>query len=128
MRILETIQSIWLSFQIPLQPGEVNSCLSKLISFFKETFFCFFVFTSCFGFNFVSFYFSLNWFTLVLVMFLWSCCNFIFQGDLIMISDFSPRLFVRLTNLVTFNKKQLATLLWIFSCPSVLTIKSLKKR
>ena len=39
----------------------------------------------------------LIWFLLDLIIFSWSWCNFLFQDELIMVSDFSPRRFVRLT-------------------------------
>ena len=79
--------------------------------------FCFLVVTGCFGFLFLWFQFNLN--------FINYCCNFLLQCELIMISDFSPRRFIRLIKLGTF-KKHLATLLWIFFSPPELTTKSLK--
>ena len=55
---------------------------------------------------FVSILFLLCQFNLMffgLVIFSWSCFNFLLQGELIMILDFSLRQFVRLTNLGTFK-------------------------
>ena len=102
---IQTIQSIWFSFQLLLRPKEVNSRLSTLISFFEKLFFfCFFVFAGCFSFNFIFFVcFGLIWFFLVLVIFSWFCYNFLLHGELIMISNVSLRWFVRLTNLGTFK-------------------------
>ena len=44
-------------YQNPLQLGKDHSCLITLIFFFEHCFFffCFFVFTGCFGFNFAFF-------------------------------------------------------------------------
>ena len=68
--------------------------LSTLISFFDIMFF--------FLFSMVI----LVSISLVLVILSWSCRNFRLQGELLMISDFSPRRLVRLTNLGTLNKNR----------------------
>ena len=43
VRILQTVQS----FEVCLQTGQVNSCLSTSFSFSWQMFFCFFVFNGC---------------------------------------------------------------------------------
>ena len=122
--ILQKIQSIWLSFQFCYkQPESILVC--QYYFQFSTKFFCFFVFTGCFDFNFGYFCLDLIWFLSELVIFFRSCHNFLMQGELIIISDFSQRQFVRLTDLRTFTK--INTSLRIFSSPSVLTINSLKK-
>ena len=60
---------------------------------------------------------------LVLVIFSWYCCNFLLQGELIMISNFSPRRFVKLSDMGIFKWKHLATLLWSASSSSVNSLK-----
>ena len=60
---------------------------------------------------------------LVLVIFSWYCCNFLLQGELIMTSNFSPRRFVKLSNMGIFKWKHLATLLWSASTSSVNSLK-----
>ena len=60
---------------------------------------------------------------LVLVIFSWYCCNFLLQGVLIMISNFSPRRFVKLSDMGIFKWKHLATLLWSASSSSVNSLK-----
>ena len=84
------IQSIWLFFQVPLQAGKVTSCLATLLSSLLLVFFCF----------------TLIWFLLVSVIFSWSCCKFFLQCKLVMLSDFPPCRFVRLTNLETCKHRQ----------------------
>ena len=60
---------------------------------------------------------------LVLVIFSWYCCNFLLQGELIMISNVSPRRFVKLSDMGIFKWKHLATLLWSASSSSVNSLK-----
>ena len=92
--ILQTIQSIWFFFQAPLQTGQVYSFLFL---------FRFFVFTGCFSLNSVLLCLGLIWFLLILVALSWSCCSFLYQGELVIISDFSLHRFVRLSNLRAFK-------------------------
>ena len=136
--LIQTIQSIWLSFQVSLQPGEINSCWWTLFPFFNKHFFCFFVFTCCFYYNIIFFYLyrfnfifvSFVYLSLVLLQFSFARWAKWFQllTNEKTKSVFSPRRLVRLTNLVTFKLTQVATLLWIFSSPPVLTINSLKNK
>ena len=64
---------------------------------------------------------------LVLVIFSWYCCNFLLQGVLIMISNFSPRRFVKLSDMGIFKWKHLATLLWSASSSSVNNLKKVSE-
>ena len=96
-------------FPSPSTSKQISQLLFVNITFFfwKSIFFAFFMFTGYFAFNFVFFYFGFIWLLSVLVIFYWSCCNFFLQGELVLMSDFSPRWFVRFTNLETFKQKQL---------------------
>ena len=122
---LQKIQSIWLSFQVRLQVEKVNSSLLKLLSFFGNVFLR------------ICFYWSLSfpfWFFLFIFNLIFASFGYLYlvllqlflPAELVMISDFPLRQFVRLTNLETFKIKT-ATLLYIFSSPPVLTINSLIK-
>lgn len=109
VHIRQKIESIWLSFQVPLKLGEVSSCLSKIISVFGKRFltnvsffrYCLFLFQFLFFFCFI-FCLGLTWFFFTLVIFSWPCCAFLLQGELRMIWFFLSK-FVRLSNLRTFR-------------------------
>ena len=90
-------------YQNPLQLGKDHSCLITLIFFFEHCFFFFLLlcFYWLFWFQFCFFYFKLIWFLLVLVAFSCSCGSNLFKGEQTMISDSSPRRFLRLSNLGT---------------------------
>ena len=67
--------------------------------FFRQTlfliFFFFFVCTGCFCLDFRFFCLGLIWILLVLVIFSWSCYNFLLQDELVKILGFALRRFVR---------------------------------
>ena len=99
VHILQTIRSIWFSFQIPLQPGKVNSCLSTITSLFKQRFFCFFVFTGCFSvslFRFKLIFVSFGYVSLVLL-------QFYFARQTNNNFRFFPKSFCKINYLVTFK-------------------------
>ena len=106
----------------------VNICFCFFFVFFflRKRLLCYNVFTGYFAFNFGLFCLGSIWFLLELIIFSWSCSSFFLflQGELLMISDFSPHRFGRLTNFGTFKLKKSAILLWILP---VLTINNLKK-
>ena len=96
--------------------------------FWQRLLFCFFVFTGCFNLKFIFYLFRFN---LIFVsfciffffIFSWPCCSFIlYSGS--RFSDFSPRWFVRLSNLRTFKNSQF---LCYASSPFYQSITSLKK-
>ena len=118
LQIIQSIGSISKSFY--KQCKAILACHTSF--FFEHSFFCFIDFTGCFAFSLDLFSSDLIWFWLSL-----SCWSFLLKKRLVMILNFSPHRFVRLTNLRTFSKKQLATLIWIFSSLPVLVINSLKK-
>ena len=72
-------------------------------SLFFFVFVSFLYFTGCFNLNSVLLCLGLIWFLLILVALSWSCCSFLYQGELVIISDFSPHRFVRLSNLRAFK-------------------------
>ena len=87
-------KNIWQPFQTHLQTRQVHSYLSIFL-FCEEDLFCFNFFTGCFAFHFGYICLGLIWFLLVLVIFSWSCCGFLFQSELVMILIFSRLWFVR---------------------------------
>ena len=66
---------------------------------------CFIAFIDCFAFNFSLVSLGLIWLLLVLVIFSWSCCSFLSQNELVMVSNFPLRRFVRLANLSAHCRK-----------------------
>ena len=77
--------------------------LSHNINFFFNIVFFFLLlcFYWLFWFQFCFFYFKLIWFLLVLFAFSCSCGSNLLKGEQTMISDSSPRQFLRLSNLGT---------------------------
>ena len=73
--------SLALSLQVLLQTGQVNSCLSTLLSFFDKGFSFYLSFSGWFWFNFIFFYIGLIWFLLTLVIFSQSCWSFLSTPD-----------------------------------------------
>ena len=88
------VLSIWLSFHVPLQPGEVNYCLSTLISFLIDIFCISLILVVVLVLILGFFGLHLIWFLFVLVIFSSSCRNLLLQGELVSISDFSVSYFV----------------------------------
>ena len=123
--IRQLIQSIWLLMQLPLNTGQVTSNVCQHYSLFlTKVLLCFFVFTGCFGFNSFLFLFRLNLLFVNFIYLLLVLLQFSLSRRTSNVSRYFLTSIVRLTNSRTFKQKQLATLLYIFCSPKVLTTNS----
>ena len=96
-----TIQSIRLSFDVPLQTVQDRFCLSTLLPFIRHT--VFFVSLPLLVILVSSLFFLFGSNLIFISFFSWFCCNFCLQDNVVIISDFSSCRFVRLTNLGTIK-------------------------